>query len=355
VPRGAAKVSSEVNGCAASRRVLLIGDTGRHEFRGVQPWLACHSRLVVWGSPECAVVDGAAIDCPDVIVLAQSWPGQWSEEVVESLHRTWPLARLVALVGGWCEGEGRSGRPLRGVWRIHWSDWERRLLRFLGSAGGAAADGLSWNLPRLATDQDRLEYDLRIPRVAVGSDAARPGAGGGAGRMAVQVRGSHGGEWVEWPGRWAHARGLVVICARSRLAFESLSEACECVGYCTSWQRPGEGLGARGARVAIWDAREGGEREWGQIAAFAGQIAPASTIVAIGFPRPPDLCAAARLGGRVLAKPFQLPDLWDELQVASGAAGATVTTARTGPAAKCSTPQSQGDYNHRRGVDVPVN
>src|SRR5262245_46214259 len=60
---------------------------------------------------------------PDLILLVASRPGRFSAAEVEALHRRAPLARLVALLGTWCEGEVRSGHPWPGVNRIYAHQW----------------------------------------------------------------------------------------------------------------------------------------------------------------------------------------------------------------------------------------
>jgi hypothetical protein len=47
---------------------------------------------------------------PHGIVLLQTYPDQYSAAAVDRLRAFAPLARLIAIQGGWCEGEPRSGR-----------------------------------------------------------------------------------------------------------------------------------------------------------------------------------------------------------------------------------------------------
>jgi hypothetical protein len=66
---------------------------------------------------------------PELIVVAQSRPGAVGPGVFERLRRSAPMAGIVSLVGSWCEGEMRTGRPAVGVPRLYWyefASWWRR-------------------------------------------------------------------------------------------------------------------------------------------------------------------------------------------------------------------------------------
>lgn len=261
------------------RQVLLIGDTSRDEFGGVVSWLAVRSRLQCMPSLQGALAVAGSIRAPELIVLAQSWPGQISTVAVEEAHRVWPLARLVTLLGSWCEGETRSGRPCPGVWRIFWYDFVRRLEHWLQNVGPRG--GVCWNLPRLSGESERL--------------------------------------WCELNERPNPQRGRVAIVAHSIPAYEALSEACTAVGHTTCWRPVGDQRIVDRASAGIWDVCRGLELEWPQIEEFARLVAPATVVITVGFPRQHDVQRATRLGATVLAKPFQLPDLWRAL-------GGTVST-----------------------------
>jgi hypothetical protein len=101
---------------------------------------------------------------PEVVVLAQSRPGTVRASELQRLRRCAPLAAVVALLGSWCEGETRSGRPLAGVRRFYWYEfpnwWRRQLM--LRAAG---------RCPDWARDQDGglriADCGLKLGRVAV--------------------------------------------------------------------------------------------------------------------------------------------------------------------------------------------
>ncbi|MFM7073296.1 MAG: hypothetical protein ACKO38_16030, partial [Planctomycetota bacterium] len=127
--------------------ILLFGDCSPPEFAAAREWLRTHGDVVeatrlenvpphaarrdherphdarsdnAW--PNHATPDNARLaECsesarhPELIVGFQNRPGQWREEELHVLAGRWPLAVMVSLLGSWCEGEPRTGRPLPGV------------------------------------------------------------------------------------------------------------------------------------------------------------------------------------------------------------------------------------------------
>ena len=112
--------------------ILLIGDADRREFRQARDELAAlgasgglpasRPRRPCWRGEEAAV---------DVIVVAQARPGEFSHAGIERLRQSAPLARVVALLGSWCEGEVRSGKPWPAAVRTYWHQWPARADREL--------------------------------------------------------------------------------------------------------------------------------------------------------------------------------------------------------------------------------
>jgi hypothetical protein len=90
---------------------------------------------------------------PELIVITQSRPGEVGHEQVDRLRRAAPLARLVGVLGSWCEGEARSGHPWPAVERVYWHQWPSWLARELKQYGDQRS---TWTLPITATAEDRL-------------------------------------------------------------------------------------------------------------------------------------------------------------------------------------------------------
>lgn len=55
---------------------------------------------------------------PELIVVAQTFAGQYTEALLGALSQRWPSVPRVVVAGQWCDGEHRTGRPLQGVTRV---------------------------------------------------------------------------------------------------------------------------------------------------------------------------------------------------------------------------------------------
>jgi hypothetical protein len=152
--------------------VWIVGDL-HHSFREALSWLqcsaSCASFATVADATAFAMQTGTLI-VPTAIVVMQSRPGQIPAQALERLHAVVPLARLVALTGGWCEGEGRTGRPWPGIERVPWHAWQIRLPVVLGLSRPVAR--VPW-LPRTATPTERIERSVGALRQVKFSGRAR--------------------------------------------------------------------------------------------------------------------------------------------------------------------------------------
>lgn len=272
----------------AAKRVLLVGDYAHRDFGELVAWLERHTQLAsaftvpdglaVMGRSASAGSAAAAPDAepaagwlvPDVMIVAQSRPGQISPQQVERLHAASPLSRLVALAGSWCEGELRSGRPATGVIRILWHQWQPRLIPLLQPGTASVPD--VWSLPRTASLDEQL--------------ASTVGPG--------------------WPRR----EGLIAIHADARETFLALSDACHQGGYATVWYPTEQAVAASGVVAALADAVSCDE--WGTrfLRHVFQRHRPAPVIALLDFVRRQDHEKARAEGiSAILAKPFLVSDL----------------------------------------------
>jgi hypothetical protein len=106
--------------------ILLFGDSSPPEFAAACQWLRTHGDVVEARriDEDCLTRRVIAGWHPELVVGLQNRPGQWREEELDGASRLWPLAVTVALLGSWCEGEPRTGRPLPGVARVPWHQRE---------------------------------------------------------------------------------------------------------------------------------------------------------------------------------------------------------------------------------------
>ncbi len=252
------------------KHVLLIGDYDHRDFREAVAWLAENTRLSLAPTLDaghaCLMDEGR----PQVIVIAQSRPGQFPVAHVERLHSTSPMSRLVALLGSWCEGEMRTGHPWPGVIRVMWHQWRPRMIPQLSDRSGIQPE--LWTLPRTASVAEQM---ARATEVA-------------------------------WP---RHA-GLIAVHARTLRDYQAISLPCADVGYATHWVLPDKPTHAAGVTAAIVDGVAGAGPTLDRLKDIAKRTAPAPVIAVLDYVRRQDYERALAAGvSAVIAKPVLSYDL----------------------------------------------
>jgi hypothetical protein len=257
-----------------SPSLWLAGDFDEPEFGDAMAML-----YETANTTRCADIQRAGSDgprdseAPELIIYATSRPGAIRALDVVSLRRRFPLARLVALLGNWCEGETRTGRPVPGMQRVFWYDfanWWRRQLA-LREAGRCP----DWALPPA---QDSCPVaDI----------------GGGI--------------------RQIEPRGMILLATTCWETGEALTAVLRSAGYATAWCRTGgTGITVSGAIAGIWEGRMLDAAELGQLSEFCVPLNRDGTpVIALAdFPRF-DRCEAAKSAGAavVIAKPWLNVDL----------------------------------------------
>jgi len=252
--------------------ILLVGSTDRAEFREARAVLDGLGRVVVAAeikSATCALASGVVV--PDVIVVAQSYPGQFPPEVVDRLRRLAPLARLLGLLGSWCEGETRTGQPWPAAIRIYWHEW----------------------LPR-------VEPEFALLREGECSTLALPVTAGEEERLLLLA---------DRP--LTRREGLVAVSTPQLEMYGWLATACARHGYSSVWLQPHRAVRVEGAIAAIFDAGECRGEEIESLADLAVALGPAPIIALLDFPRVEDRSRALAAGARaVLSKPVLIGDLF---------------------------------------------
>jgi hypothetical protein len=215
----------------------------------------------------------ARSESPEVVVVAQSRPGQIGRPEIEAIRRRWPLAGIVALLGSWCEGEYRTGRPWTGVERFYWYEfpaWWRQQIA-LRDAGECPA----WARP--------VGDVLRVARFS---------------RLQLDQK---------------RVRGPVVLHVANPTIAEALVEVVHSAGYATVLEFPNRRQSAiRGAAAGIWDGGQLDAREGGELSRFCRALSrdAAPVVAMLDFPRWDRYDAAREIGASaVLGKPWQNADL----------------------------------------------
>jgi hypothetical protein len=256
--------------------ILLMGDVDRPEFAGTAALLGSVGRVDVFSNVDQAAKALVAADVvPDVIVVAQAYPGRFSHGDIDRLRRSAPLARILGLLGSWCEGETRSGQPWPAVPRIYWHQSNARVKRQLKHLVQGKCP--SWGLPVTATEEERLLRNTAEPL--------------------------------------PRQDGLIALHARRSVADDWLSAACRTRGYSTVCMRPSNYTRVEGAKAAIFDGTDLNDKEIDCLRRFLDTLGKTPVIVLADFPRIEDKRHAIAAGATtVLAKPLNLDDLYWHLE-----------------------------------------
>lgn len=243
---------------------------------------------------DSALANSAA---PELMLLAESRPGELAHAEVATLQQQAPLTRQVALLGSLCEGEQRTGRPWPGVVRYYWHQWPWRLkpqlARWLRLRDATAVDEAQppfpWELPLTATEDERCL-----------SAVGRTGAG--------QVR-----------------DGLIAVAGTDAAMVQTLVGLCRQVGWnaaawtttdCMTPQSPiaEQSEGSRGwypgVAAGVWDVYGPLDANLPQLVDFAAHLAPAPVVAVVNFPRWNEVLALRQAGvAAVVSKPLYQGDL----------------------------------------------
>lgn len=238
--------------------VMIVGDAEHADFCAVRSFLRHHAATLPG--------DASTSNGPQHLLLFQARPGQTSQCVVERAYRAFPLAKMLAIVGSWCEGEMRSGQPWHGVERVYWYNAVPRLMQLFRE------DWRQWS-PRTETPAERIERSLQLaPPLTTGRAAA--------------------------------------IVATTRAAFEPLADACGVGGFASRWVRNIEQL--EGApELILWDVNDAADPHLQtEVQRAARRWTAARRVVLAHFPRHSDVAHLHTIGAtEVLGKPLQLTDL----------------------------------------------
>ena len=138
-------------------QVCIVGDESRPEFQYALSDVSGGAYVCYASSLEVFFRLNPSLD---VVVLLQSYPGEFSISEIEQIIQFNPLSALILITSSWCEGERRTGYPVKDAIRISWYDfpvWFERQ-KALFDAGRLS----QFSLPLSASDSQRVELDSQI-------------------------------------------------------------------------------------------------------------------------------------------------------------------------------------------------
>jgi CheY-like chemotaxis protein len=261
--------------------VLWIGEASPPEFSRIFHELESAVLVKACASPTAALDHLARLaEEPALLLFAERFPGEFAAAEVAALRAGAPLARCLALLGSWCEGETRSGKPLPGLTRLYWHQWSPQAVEEIEKL--VAGRPGEWSLPITATDEER------------------------------HVLGPHSGPYVGSAVRTNsdHDRTLVAVWARERQAGLALAELLTAAGHPAQWLAPGAETDRTTWAATLVDLARGTEREWQELAAICADENSGPVIALLGFPRPEDAERAQEAGAAALiSKPTRAAHL----------------------------------------------
>lgn len=214
----------------------------------------------------------------DLLLVCQSRPGSVLQESLAQLCGRNPLAGQIVLLGSWCEGETRTGRPLADLERLFWyqfpSWWKRTI------------DAWSQGRP--------TDWHSPFPQVIL-------------------------------PPRELHAaaQGPVAIVSPDYSSASTLIDLCEAVGREAYWcPRDASWPVMPPPAAGIWCGGMLDEGEEASLRHTSERLAPeAPLLVLLDFPRREAVAAARRMGASaILGKPWRADQLLAALRPQSGKA-----------------------------------
>ena len=198
--------------------VLVVGEIRHAEMASVWAVLDARAQLM-------EVVDAAAASKwlasarrqPVLLVVVERRPGEFSPAEFDGLLRMAPLIRTVRLLGSWCEGELRTGRPWPMAARCYW----HQAAAWLSQELDRESDGRcpAWGLPLAATDEDRRLTPLSARRSL--ESATR--------------------------------RGVIAIRSRDYETADMLADLCEAAGWTALPLRSESSMSVRRVAACLWD------------------------------------------------------------------------------------------------------
>lgn len=150
--------------------VWQLGRVDRAEFKETVQLLRDSARVLSWESWTKLPQQTTLQQTPDLIVLLQSFAGEFASTRLAAVQRAFPLAQVICVLGSYSEGETRSGHPLPRAHRVFWYNAAARLQS--GFAACYAGRRPWWSLPDTMNDEERWLARLAEPPIQLSGPIA---------------------------------------------------------------------------------------------------------------------------------------------------------------------------------------
>lgn len=137
-------------------RILLIGLPAAGRFESVQRAVGeVRDDVDIDATPSIAALQSSAapVEPPELILVFQDWPEQYTREEADRLLSDFPTTRILCVYGAFCEADGRT----RSIWphAVRVPQWglRNRLRREIPS------DSVASRLPLTASRRERFLFE----------------------------------------------------------------------------------------------------------------------------------------------------------------------------------------------------
>jgi CheY-like chemotaxis protein len=256
-------------------RILFIGNRDWSEFAAAARWLVDHADVSFANDITGARARLHSQQAPfELVVMVHSRPGEHVHATFDELRAAAPMTPIVSVLGSFCEGEARTGRPWPGGVRVY---AHQLVARFGAELARLQQRGsTTWALPFTATDEDRMV-------------ALRPSTP----RLTARV----------------------AMISRDPQMATALCDALRAAGASTSSYREDLAGVDDNSDIVVWDFAAGFAAGRASFDRLVQRFPDAPKVVLLGFPRTQDIADAKAHGAcGVISKPFLVEDLLWQLR-----------------------------------------
>lgn len=255
---------------------------------------------------DAAALLAAGATPVEVLVLFITRPGEVDDREIEAVRALAPLARVVRVLGPWCEGEPRSGRPPAGCTGVYWHQWPSYLQRELAALHDDRV--AEWSGPLTASPEERtMAVTERLVTCRARTNFPRSPCPLPRGERVTQASAIPRGE------------NIAIVSSQAGTA-AALADVCRLAGYEPWIIAPRSAQPLDTASAMVWDAAPDDLHRAEKIATLREMVGGSPIVAVTTFPRPDDVARAAELGlAAVVAKPLLIADLLRAIDAAVAA------------------------------------